>query len=98
MPLTTRLRRKLERKPAPFLIPSPPGPRGPRRLWIWIGMAGLVLVLAILATSLIVYSRLGPWARNYLVHRLEERYNAHVQLEDLQISLYPRIVATGSGL
>src|SRR5690348_11161085 len=69
-----------------------------RPLWMrFAGMAALALLVAAVAVILI-RPRLPIWARAYLIRSLERRYDAKVELHDLQFSLYPRLRAAGSGL
>ena len=71
----------------------------PRRFWIWAAVAEVAVVVFITLTSvLIIVHRSGPWGKAYLIQTLEQRYNAEVRLEDLKVSLYPRVLATGTRL
>src|SRR5690349_11904766 len=69
-----------------------------RPLWLWFAwVAALALLVAAVAVFLI-RPRLPGWAKAYLIRSLERRYDAKVELHDLEFSLYPRVRATGSGL
>ena len=55
-----------------------------------------LVVLSIITTVAIV--RFQPIARQYAISALREQYHSDVQLGDLQISLFPRVKATGENL
>jgi hypothetical protein len=55
-----------------------------------------LLALSIVTTVAIV--RFQPVARQYAISALREQYHSDVQLGDLQISLFPRVKATGENL
>ena len=79
------------------LLPTRQRNRG-RSLWKWfVWVPALALLMAAVAV-LLIRPRLPIWTRAYVVRTLERRYNAKVELHDLQFSIYPRIRATGSGL
>ncbi len=76
---------------APALAPKS------RKLKYWL--IGLAVFLLILAGALYyIAERLGPSLRTRVVEILRERYQADVQLQALQLSLFPRIHVTGEGL
>ncbi len=82
--------------PAPFLVHTR-ARRVPRWSW-WLRM--LLLTLLIIAAAVVVALRWkgDEWARRYVVQVLEQKYGARVALNRLDISLWPVIRATGSGL
>ncbi len=53
---------------------------------------GLIVVASVLI------ARFQPMARNYLIARLEQRYDSDVQLGDLEIALFPEVHASGNNL
>jgi AsmA-like C-terminal region len=57
-----------------------------------IGLVGLVLVLALFLAFL------SPLSERWVVKALASHYNADVQLQGFQVSLFPSISVTGSGL
>jgi hypothetical protein len=63
----------------------------------WPIVLGLLVVLAALAIYEIS-ERLGPTFRDRAVEILRERYQSEVELKKLDLSLFPRIHATGEGL
>jgi hypothetical protein len=68
------------------------------RILRW-AIAGFTLVAIVLAIAVFIASkRVGPFARAYVLRLLESRYDADVELGDLNIVLYPRLNATGKDL
>ena len=70
-------------------------PRSNVRSWLIVG--AVILLTPILIFSILA-PRLGPIAREQIVKFLREKYQSEVELKDLQISLFPRVRATGEGL
>jgi hypothetical protein len=61
-------------------------------------MIFLILAVVIVAVGILLNIKGDRWARDYIVHRLEQKYGAGVQLEMLDVSVLPHIRARGSGL
>ena len=81
----------------PFIVLPTTQGNGRRPLWMWFaGVAAFALLAAALAV-LVIRPRLATWARNYVIRRLEIRYDAKVELHNLQFALYPRVRATDQG-
>jgi hypothetical protein len=68
-----------------------------RRVRISLAIAGGV-VIALVATVAILVIRFEPVAHDYVVSALKQRYKSEVELGDLQISLFPKVKATGENL
>jgi len=68
-----------------------------RRVRIFLCVA-LCAFAAVAITVAILIARFEPIARSYVISALRERYNSEVNLGDLQISLFPRVHATGENL
>ncbi|MBV9612863.1 MAG: hypothetical protein JO091_10330 [Acidobacteriaceae bacterium] len=65
--------------------------------------AALCLLVLVGVTGLYFYGKrklenVGPQARKRIIHALEQRFNADVGLQSLQIVVYPRPQAIGEGL
>jgi hypothetical protein len=72
---------------------------GRRPLWMWFaGVAVFALLILTAVAVLVIRPRLATWARAYVIRSLERRYDAKVELHNLEFSLYPHVRATGSGL
>jgi hypothetical protein len=69
----------------------------PRRLleWFVLFMACLAFLVAVAAALLHWYS---PLNRNWVKKALEKRYEANVELQEFNASLYPTVSITGAGL
>ena len=68
-----------------------------RKARIVLGLfLAFLLVLSIVMTVAII--RFQPVARQYAISALREQYHSDVQLGNLQISLFPRVKATGENL
>jgi hypothetical protein len=65
------------------------------RIFLWVALCAFA-AMAITVSILVV--RFQPIARSYVMSALRERYNSEVNLGDLQISLFPRVHATGENL
>ena len=65
------------------------------RRWL---IAGAVLLLIPIITLSVLATRLGPIARGQVLKLLREKYQSEVELRDLKISLFPRVLVTGEGL
>ncbi len=76
-------------------------PAEPRiRIWrnyIWPLVAGALLALAAIAIYGLA-THLKPALRARVIEKIRERYQSEVELGDFDLSLFPRIVATGHGL
>jgi hypothetical protein len=68
-----------------------------RRVRIAIFATGSILA-ALGLTCFILVERFEPVARDYVIKTLHERYKGDVQLDDLQISLFPTVHAVGTNL
>ncbi len=67
------------------------------RVRIWLIIIAIVVLIPVVGL-LILAPRLGPIARERVLKLLREKYQSEVELRDLQISLFPRVRATGQGL
>jgi len=67
------------------------------RIRKWLIGAGLLIVTASLALYYISF-RLGPGLRVRVIEMVRERYQSDVELKSLELSLFPRVLATGEGL
>jgi hypothetical protein len=97
-PLRTSGRRYPGSRLNPFIVLPTTQGNGRRPLWMWFaGVAAFLLLVAAVAV-LVIRPRLATWARAYVIRSLERRYDAKVELHNLEFSLYPHVRATGSGL
>jgi len=72
-----------------------------RRLtkWLlWIGAIGLVVLIAIGGTAAYYLRRAEPMLRAGLIDTLQKRFNAHVELDNLHVSIADGFWVEGSGL
>jgi hypothetical protein len=66
-----------------------------QRKWLIIAVGAL---LGMIIVSFVVSVRLSPVAREWFVKALKEHYDSDVELDHFNLSFFPRIRATGSGL
>lgn len=89
---------KASRRSSPLVIVARSN-RQPRPWGFLPWLAPVVLlVLVPVATVLILVRYSGRSAKAFLIETLEQRYNAHVQLNDFKFSFGSRVTATGTGL
>jgi len=67
------------------------------RLQKWLAGLGL-LIVTIAAALFYISSRLGPTVRERVIAAVRDRYQSDVELKNLELSLFPRVHATGEGL
>lgn len=67
------------------------------RLWKWLKIASIA-VLGLIIAILFVLARLSPLSRRWVVRSLQDHYHSKVELKSFQVTLFPRITATGGGL
>jgi hypothetical protein len=79
-----------------------PGPNRKRRGWsrwlLWIGVAALVVLIAVAAVVAIMLHRAEPTLRASVIKTMQERFHAHVELDDLHVSVVDGFQVEGSGL
>ena len=63
-----------------------------------LGLAALILALILVALVASRLSRLTPHVRDATVTALEERFRSEVNLDTMQVSVFPRPEVFGSGL
>lgn len=69
-----------------------------RKVWLWIlGSIGGVFLL-LLVVGIIYGRRLEPLARQMLVAYLAERFDSDIELQDLDLRMFPRVQVVGKGL
>jgi hypothetical protein len=69
----------------------------PRGVRVFLIVAALFLAAVILAGSILIV-QIERNARGYAITALKEQYGSEVSLGDLQLSLFPRVRATGTNL
>lgn len=75
--------------------PAPPLHRRiTRRGWLSIG----ILLAALVAILLSVFTRLTPHVRDLAVKALNERFDSDTEIATLQVSIFPRPEVSGTGL
>ena len=92
-----KARREHVQRVAPLAIVTRARRPGVRTIGPWLA-ALVVLVVLLLTAARIFLRHSSQSARAYLIRTLEQHYNANVQLSTFRISLYPRVMAEGSGL
>lgn len=61
-------------------------------------MAAGVAILSFLVVSAVLLARLSPLSRRWVVKALQDHYHSKAELKSFQVTLFPRITATGGGL
>ena len=67
------------------------------RIRIWPIALGALLALAAISIYLMA-THLAPALRSRVIEKIRERYQSEVELADFNLSLFPRVVASGRGL
>jgi hypothetical protein len=78
-------------------VPDVAGPRKPKRwrLFLWITLSALLLMLVI---GEITIRHAAPILKGRVIETLSTRFNSHVELDDLDVSLIRGLAVTGQGL
>lgn len=72
-------------------------PNRSSRIWKWLIGAGLLIATVALVLFYISF-RLGPGLRVRVIEIVRQKYQSDVELKSLELSLFPRVLATGEGL
>ncbi len=75
-----------------------PTMKRPSTLWIILLSILGVIILAMSAMIYIGMRDVSPYARNWVVQWMQDRYQSQVDLQSFKIRVYPRIHIEGSGL
>ena len=81
-------------------LPQPPA-RRPRRLrrWVlWVIWIAIACVVAFLAVMAWVAHNAEPILRQRVIANLEQRFQSHVELDELHISVFKGLQVSGAGL
>src|ERR1700760_3220095 len=69
-----------------------------RKFLVYGAIVAAALLIGGLITAELFVRSLGPRTRNKVVKILQDRFDADVELKDLQLSLFPQPTVTGQGL
>ncbi len=69
-----------------------------KRVWIWIAMASLVIVLALGVVAEVMIHRAGPILKGRITETLSTRFNSRVELDSLNVSVLRGLEVSGNGL
>jgi AsmA-like C-terminal region len=72
-------------------------PRG-RKRWRWVIWIALIAVIVLLVVGEVMLKRAEPILKGRVIETLSTRFNSHVELDDLQVSLIKGLAVTGKGL
>jgi len=72
-----------------------PNKRNGWRLFLWIVLVSLIVLLVVGAVML---KRAAPILKGRVIETLSTRFNSHVELDDLQVSLIKGLAVSGNGL
>jgi hypothetical protein len=76
---------------------SPNSPN-PHRLWYFLLLALLVAAIGLSIAAIVVIRRAQPILKGRVVETLAHNFNAHVELDNLQVSVFRGLEVSGSGL
>ena len=95
--VTTRQKNDLERTEDRAAARSPHKPHVRRWMWwmVWIGIAAAVVFVIVLTW---VAHNAEPILKQRVIANLEERFQTHVELDELHISVFKGLQVSGSGL
>jgi hypothetical protein len=69
-----------------------------KRVWIWIGAASLVIVLALGVTAEVMIRHAGPILKRRIIGTLSAKFHSRVELQNLDVSLLRGLEVSGAGL
>src|SRR5262245_32684879 len=69
-----------------------------RRLWLWAGLALLTVIIALVALTISVMPPSSEILRQRIVATLSDRLDSDVQLDSIDLRVYPARRAEGRGL
>jgi hypothetical protein len=72
-----------------------PNKRKGWRLFLWIVLVSLIVLLVV---GEVMLKRAAPILKGRVIETLSTRFNSHVELDDLQVSLIKGLAVSGSGL
>ncbi|MDX6463152.1 MAG: hypothetical protein QOE55_6849, partial [Acidobacteriaceae bacterium] len=76
-------------------ITQSPKKHNGRRLFFWIVLVSLIVLLVV---GEVILRRAAPILKGRVIETLSTRFNSHVELDDLQVSLIKGIAVSGNGL
>ena len=77
---------------------SPPLSRRRRRLWFWVGVSALIVVILLVAVGEFLISRAEPILRARLTRSLSARYHSRVEMGAFDVSLLRGFQVSGKDL
>jgi hypothetical protein len=72
-----------------------PKKRNGWRLFLWIVLVSLIVLLVV---GVVMLRRAAPILKGRVIETLSARFNSHVELDDLQVSLTKGLAVSGNGL
>ena len=74
--------------------------QGPKKHngWRWFLWIALIAVMVLLVVGEVMLRRAAPILKGRLIETLSTRFNSHVELDDLQVSLIKGLAVSGKGL
>ncbi|MEA3004808.1 MAG: hypothetical protein QOI94_77, partial [Acidobacteriaceae bacterium] len=76
-------------------ITQSPKKHNGRRLFFWIVLVSLIVLLVV---GEVILRRAAPILKGRVIETLSTRFNSHVELDDLQVSLIKGLAVSGNGL
>lgn len=76
---------------------APTRPRR-RRIWLWIALAAVLLVVAAIVAALLALPFSSDALRATVIAALSDRFDSEVELQSLQLRALPRLHVEGTGL
>ena len=73
------------------------GPRE-RKRWRWVIWIASIALIVLLVVGEVMLKRAEPILKGRVIETLSTRFNSHVELDDLQVSLIKGLAVTGKGL
>ena len=71
---------------------------GRRRVWRWIVWTLLISAMVLLVVGEVVLRRAAPILKGRVVQTLSDRFNSHVELDELDVSIMRGLEVSGKGL
>ncbi len=74
----------------------------PRRkghgVWKWLAISGLLAVIVLVTIGIVMEKHAGPILKGRVVETLSTRFNSHVELDELDVSVIKGLEVSGKGL
>jgi hypothetical protein len=81
-------------------VPEGRATQSPRKhkRWRWVAWVALIVFVVLVMVGEVMLKRADPILKGRVIETLSTRFNSHVELDDLEVSLVKGLAVTGKGL